>query len=53
MIPYRGYHYARRRRVGTLGGDYYEISHNGAYVSYADTPAEAEMLIDTYCSVFR
>lgn len=50
MIAYNGYHYARRRRVGTLGGIYYEITRNGAYVAYADTPEEAQRLIDTYCS---
>jgi hypothetical protein len=46
-IPYRGYHYARKRRPGTFTV-YWEITHNGAYVSYADTVAEAMALIDRY-----
>lgn len=49
MIPYKGYHYARRRKPATFA-IYWEITHNGAFVSHADTVAEAMTLIDTYCS---
>lgn len=48
MIPYRGYHYARKRRPGTFA-IYWEISRDGKYISYADTVAEAKALIDRYC----
>jgi hypothetical protein len=49
MIPYKGYHYARRRRPGTFA-IYWEITKNGALVSHADTVAEAMALIDSYTS---